>query len=114
MARVPQDIPGAETTYPHGLGTRMFSGTRATNFSIYTTKVERAGLQILGTGAKFKRLPCQKNCRVNRALKQMSSAVFGMGRFSNAKIHAMNAKRMRMKFNWLPSNLKAIKMNCQA
>ena len=26
----------AETTYPHGLGTRLFWGTRATNFSIYT------------------------------------------------------------------------------
>ena len=29
MARVPQDIPGAETTYPHGLGTRMFSNLRS-------------------------------------------------------------------------------------
>ena len=45
----------------------MFWGTRATNFSIYTTKMEGAGLKILGTGAKFKRVPCQKNCRVNRA-----------------------------------------------
>ena len=27
-----------------------------------------AGPQILGTGAKFKRVPCQKRCRVNRAL----------------------------------------------
>ena len=27
-----------------------------------------AGPQILGTGAKFKRVPCQKSCRVNRAL----------------------------------------------
>ena len=26
-----------------------------------------AGPQILGTGAKFKRVPCQKSCRVNRA-----------------------------------------------
>ena len=26
-----------------------------------------AGPQILGTGAKFKQVPCQKNCRVNRA-----------------------------------------------
>ena len=27
-----------------------------------------AGPEILGTGAKFKRVPCQKSCRVNRAL----------------------------------------------
>ena len=27
-----------------------------------------AGPQILGTRAKFKQVPCQKNCRVNRAL----------------------------------------------
>ena len=27
-----------------------------------------AGPQILGTGAKFKRVPCQKSCRVNRAI----------------------------------------------
>ena len=45
------------------LGSRIFWGTRATNFAIYTTKME-----ILGTGAKFKRVPCQKNCRENRAL----------------------------------------------
>ena len=50
------------------LGPRMFWGTRATNFSIYTTKMEGAGLKILGTGAKFKQVPCQKNCRVNRAI----------------------------------------------
>ena len=58
---------GAETTYPHGLSTRMFLDTRATNFSIYTTKMEGARPKILGTGAKFKRVPCQKGCRVNRA-----------------------------------------------
>ena len=58
---------GAETTYPHGLGTRLFWGTCATNFPIYTTKMKGAGPQILGTGAKFKRVPCQKSCRVNRA-----------------------------------------------
>ena len=58
---------GAETTYPHGLGTRLFWGTRASNFAIYTTKMEGAGPKILGTGAEFKRVPCQKNCRVNRA-----------------------------------------------
>ena len=29
--------------------------------------MEGAGPKILGTGAKFKRVPCQKNCRVNRA-----------------------------------------------
>ena len=46
----------------------MFLGTRATNFSIYTTKMEGAGPQILGTGANFKRVPCLKSCRVNRAL----------------------------------------------
>ena len=45
----------------------MFWGTRATNFSIYTTKMEGAGPKILGTGAKFKQVPCQKYCRVNRA-----------------------------------------------
>ena len=50
------------------LGPRMFWGTRATNFSIYTTKMEGAGPKILVTGAKFKQVPCQKNCRVNRAL----------------------------------------------
>ena len=55
---------GGETTYPQGLGTRLFWGTRAMNFSIYTTKMEGAGPQILGTGAKFKRVPCQKSCRV--------------------------------------------------
>ena len=58
---------GAETTYPHGLGTRLFWGTRATNFPIYTTKMKGAGPQILGTGAKFKPVSCEKNCRVNRA-----------------------------------------------
>ena len=58
---------GAETTYPHRLGTRLFWGTRATNFSIYTTKMKGAGPQIIGTGAKSKRVPCQKSCRVNRA-----------------------------------------------
>ena len=45
----------------------MFWGTRATNFSIYTTKMEGAGPKILRTGAKFKQVPCQKDCRVNRA-----------------------------------------------
>ena len=51
------------------LGPCMFWGTRALNFSIDTTKKEGAGPKILGTGAKFKRVPCQKNCRVNRAYK---------------------------------------------
>ena len=46
----------------------MFWGTRATKFSIYTTKMEGAGPKLLGTGAKFKQVPCQQNCRVNRAL----------------------------------------------
>ena len=49
---------GAETMWIGSLGPRMSWGTRATNFAIYTTKMERAGLQILGTGAKFKRVPC--------------------------------------------------------
>ena len=49
------------------LGPRMFWGTRATNFSIYTTKMEGAEPKILGTGAKFKQVPCQKKYRVNRA-----------------------------------------------
>ena len=55
----------------------MFWGTRATSFSIYTPKMEGAGPTILGTGTKFKRVPCQKNCRVNRALiaKVLSWAV---------------------------------------
>ena len=44
----------------------MFWGTRATSFSIYTTKMEGAGPKILGTGATFKRVPCQKNCRINQ------------------------------------------------
>ena len=50
------------------VGPRTFWGTRATNFSIYTTKMEGAGPKRLGTGAKFKQVPCQKNGRVNRAL----------------------------------------------
>ena len=57
----------AETMWIGSLGPRMFWGTRATNFAIYMTKMESAGPKILGTGAKFKRVPCQKNCRVNRA-----------------------------------------------
>ena len=59
----------AETMWIGSLGPRMFWGTRATIFSIYTTKMEGAGPKILGTGAKFKQVPCQKNCRVNWALK---------------------------------------------
>ena len=55
------------------LGPPMFWGTRATNFSIYTTKMEGAGPKILGTGAKFKRVPCQKSCRVNRAYIHLRS-----------------------------------------
>ena len=62
----PKDT-GAETTYPHGLGTHTFWGTRVTNFSIYTTKMEGAEPQILGIRAKFKQVPCQKSCAVNRA-----------------------------------------------
>ena len=50
------------------LGPRMFWGTRATNVPIYTTKMEGAGPKILGTGVKIKQVPCQKICRVNRAL----------------------------------------------
>ena len=41
---------GAEIMWIGGLGSRMFWGTRATNFSIYTTKMEGAGPQILSTG----------------------------------------------------------------
>ena len=65
---MPQDFIDecAETMWIGSLGPRMFWGTRATNFSIYTTKMEGAWPKILGTGAKFKRVPCQKNCRVNR------------------------------------------------
>ena len=56
----------AETMWIGSLGRRMFWGTRATNFSIYTTEMKGAGPKILGTGAKFKQVPCQKNCPVNR------------------------------------------------
>ena len=49
------------------VGPHMFRGTRTTNFSVNMTKMEGAGPQMLGTGAKFKRVPCLKNCRVNRA-----------------------------------------------
>ena len=64
---------GAKTTYPHGPGTCLFWGICGTNFSIYTTKMEDAGPQILGTGAKFKRGPCQKSCRVNRAFSSLNN-----------------------------------------
>ena len=57
--RAPQQT-SAETMWIGSLGPRMFWGTRATNFSIYTTKMESAGPKILGTGAKFKRVPCPK------------------------------------------------------
>ena len=56
VTRVPQDIRGPRL--PNHMG--MFWGTRATDFSIYTTKKEGAVRQILGTGAKFKRVLCQK------------------------------------------------------
>ena len=56
----------------------MFWGTRATNFSFYTTKMEGAGPKILGTGAKFKQVPCQTNCRVNRALLIFNVSLFAM------------------------------------
>ena len=58
---------GAETMWIGSLGPRMFWGTRATNFSLYTIKMEGAGPQIRGTWPKFKRVLCQKSCRVNRA-----------------------------------------------
>ena len=47
------------------LGPRMFWGTRATNFSIYTTKMEGAEPKILGTGAKFKTgtVPKKLSCK---------------------------------------------------
>ena len=35
-----------------------------------------AGPQILGTGAKFKRVPCQKSCRANRALAMFRATCF--------------------------------------
>ena len=53
---------GAETTYPHDLGTHPFWGTRATNFPHLHDKNEGC------RAANFKRVPCQKSCRVNRAL----------------------------------------------
>ena len=55
----------------------MFWGTRATNFSTYTTKMDGAGRKILGTGAKFKRVPRQKSCRVNRAYRVFSMLISG-------------------------------------
>ena len=67
----------AETMWIVSLGPRMFWGTRATNFSIYTAKMEGAGPKILNTGAncKFKQVPCQKKCRVNRAFVYISRCV---------------------------------------
>ena len=47
------DLFNTETMWVGSLGHCMFWGTRATNFSIYTTKMEGAGPKILGTGAKF-------------------------------------------------------------
>lgn len=58
---------GAETLWTGSLGPPMCWGTRAANLSIYTTKMEDAGPKIVGTGATFKRVPCQKSWRVNRA-----------------------------------------------
>ena len=49
----------AKTMWIGSLGPRMFWGTRATKFSIYTTKMEGAEPKILGTWAKFKQVPCQ-------------------------------------------------------
>ena len=63
MVLVPQNIGGTETTYPHGLGTRMFLDTRATNFALYTTKIEVAGPKILGT---FTDRQWYENFRVSR------------------------------------------------
>ena len=37
--------------------------------------MEGAGPQILGTGAKFNRVPCQKGCRVNRVKNYSSYGV---------------------------------------
>ena len=68
---MPQNIRGAEITYPHGLGTRLFWGSRATNFSNHTTKMEGDGPQILGTG-----VPCQTSCRINRAQRCSISVCF--------------------------------------
>ena len=66
------------------LGPRKFWGTRATNFSIYTTKMGGAGPKILGTGAKFKQVPCQKNCRVNRANMSLHLATVHIARPGSA------------------------------
>ena len=52
---------GAEIMWIGGLSPRMFWGTRATNFSIYTTKMKGAGPQILGTGAKIQTGTASKN-----------------------------------------------------
>ena len=75
----------AETMWIGSLGPRMLWDTPATNFSIYTTKMEGAGLKILGTGAKFKQVPCQKNCRVNRALVSAMKSTISLWENSHSK-----------------------------
>ena len=52
---------GAKTMWIGSLGSSMFWGTCATNFSIFMTKMEGVGQKILGTTAKFKWVPCQKS-----------------------------------------------------
>ena len=76
---------GAETKWIGSLGPRMFWGTRATNFAIYMTKMEGAGPQILSTGAKFKRVLCQKrlSCKpgkINISITTQMDSAFGARR----------------------------------
>ena len=48
---------------------------------IYTTKMKGAA-QILGTGAKFRRVPCQKSCRVNQLFKRwIAPAIHRINRY---------------------------------
>ena len=84
VARVPQNI-----RWPR-LPIHMVSALvcfRCHEFSIYTTKMKGAGPQILGTGARFKRVPCQKSCRVNQA--KVSFATFLLYRDKMPKKESM-------------------------
>ena len=68
MARVPQNIRGPRLPIHMISALIRFGALVPRIFPICTTKMKGAGPQILCTGAKFKRVPCQKSCRVNRAL----------------------------------------------
>ena len=51
--------------------------------------MEGAGPKILGTGAKFKRVPCQKNCRVNQAFKALEKGMINTAPITVTKIAAV-------------------------